>query len=396
MEAGLWLVAHLHQLWTSGAHHQEGLARSLGLLGCGGSAPARSEAAYCAGFIAFDVGDNHLSDELFERALTEAQTGGDRVGEVRARRVLSESAVNCGDFATARRHLETAIPIAIAEGNDLLHAHCVAALAQLLSAAGDLDEAERRVGEMLEESVGADSSIDIWMDGELGRIMFERGDYARARACNERIVDFFGSQPSVNLVMHARLDLAKIEVAAGNVDAAAAQLALAEELRPDSSGGWDPYLALARADLALLHGDWAGALIHAQHANELTDETVDTLVQCDVLRILGDAQLALGCPNDALVTYERLIEVAGAASFRCRLAEGHEGAAAAASVLDRLAPARDHLTKATDIRQHTRARRVQRPTIDQHLVPVESDRQFAAVRRGFTSRDLGDQPPSPG
>jgi tetratricopeptide (TPR) repeat protein len=266
---------------------------------------------------------------LFERALTEAKKGIDRVGEIRARRILAECADNRGDISTARQHLDTAIPIAVAEGHELLHAHCVAALAQLLCAAGELDEAELRIGEVLDESVDADPSVDVWMRGELGRIMFERGDYVRARAGNERIIKSFGSEPNLNLVMHAHIDLIKIELAAGSIDAAAAHVAVAAKLRPETSAGWDAYLATARGGVALLRGDWPGALAHIQRADELVDQTVETLDQCEVLRMLGDAQLALDCPNDAIATFERLIQMAGSAPFRCRLAEGHEGAAAA-------------------------------------------------------------------
>jgi predicted ATPase/DNA-binding SARP family transcriptional activator len=373
-EAGLWLVARLNQLWTSAAHHAEGLSRTVGLLGGGGSAAARSEAAYCAGFIAFDMGDIKQSDELFERALTEAQIGGDRVGEVRARRVLSECAVNAGDIATSRRHLETAIPIAIEEGNDLLHAHCVAALAQLLCATGELDEAEERIRGLLDGTDDSVSSVDIWAQGELGRVMFERGDYTRARACNVRVLDLFGSEPCLNLVLHTHFDLAKIECAAGNLDAAAANIARAAELLPETSRGWDQPFAIAQADLALLRGDWAEALAHAEQADALTDPTVDAFVQCDILRILGDTQLALDRPDDALATFEQLIDFTGA-SFSCRRAEGHEGAAAAAAALDRPQDAHDHLTTATEIRQRTGSERIRRSIVEQYLLHLESGRQ---------------------
>ena len=351
---------------------QKACRRTGALLdGGGGSAAARSEAAYCAGFIAFDMGDNAQSDELFERALTEAQDGGDRVGEVRARRVLSECAVNAGDVTTSRRHLEAAIPIAMEDGNDLLHAHCVAALAQLLGATGELDEAEERIRGLLDGTMDSVSSVDIWAHGELGRVMFERGDYTRARACNARILDLFGSEPNLNLMLHTEFDLAKIECAAGNHDDAAAHIARAAELVPETSRGWDQAFAIAKADLAMRRGEWAQALANAEHADALTDPTVDAFAQCDILRILGDAQLALDRRDDAIATFDRLIDLASA-GFPCRCAEGHEGAAAAA-IVDRPQDAHDHLATAVEIRQRTGSQRLRRAIIEEHLVHMEAE-----------------------
>ena len=87
---GLSLASRLGELWTSDAHHEEGLSRLVGLLASGaGSADARSEAAYTAGFIAEDLGDDDQAVALWEQALAEALAGGDSLGEARARRMLS-------------------------------------------------------------------------------------------------------------------------------------------------------------------------------------------------------------------------------------------------------------------------------------------------------------------
>ena len=73
------------------AHHQEGLSRIVGLLARGdGSPAARSQAAYSAGFIASHMGDDGATLALAEQALAEAQAGSDRLGEIRARRVISD------------------------------------------------------------------------------------------------------------------------------------------------------------------------------------------------------------------------------------------------------------------------------------------------------------------
>ena len=73
------------------------------------------------------------------------------------------------------------------------------------------------------------------------------------------------------------------------------------------------------------------------------------------------------------MAFEQLIGLAGA-SFPCRRAEGHEGCAAAAAVLDRLEVARDHLAAATGIRQRTGSQRLQRPIVERCLAYLEAER----------------------
>ncbi len=89
----------------------------------GGSAPARSEAAYAAGFLAANIlGDTGRGLDLWRQALDEAAGGADRPGEVRVRRILAICALSVGDVAEAQDHLERAIVIAVADGHDLLDA----------------------------------------------------------------------------------------------------------------------------------------------------------------------------------------------------------------------------------------------------------------------------------
>ena len=52
---------------------------------------------------------------------------------------------------------------------------------------------------------------------------------------------------------------------------------------------------------------------------------------CVSLRRLGDAQLAAGKPDRALATFNAADRRASAVPYPCRVAEGHEGAAAAAN-----------------------------------------------------------------
>ena len=164
----------------------------------------------------------------------------------------------------------------------------------------------------------------------------------------------------------------------GNPDAAAAQIAFADKLCPDTATGWDPYFAVARADLALVRGDDASALAYAEQADNIDVGTDEPLFRCGILRRLGDAQLALDRHGDAAATFDQLIATAD--PFPCRRAEGHEGAAATALALEQLEAARNHLATATEIRHHTGSQRVRRPAVEQHLARLETERQLAANR----------------
>ena len=222
-DAGLRLASRLFDLWTSDGHHDEGLSRTVAMLDSGaGSLSARSEAAYAAGFIAANVvGDVAQGVRLWEQALAEARAGADRLGEVRVRRVLSTCEFLRGDVVAARQHLETAIPIATAEGHELLHAYCGVALAQLLNAVGELDEATRQIESVLAGGAGSVVSAEIYARLELARTMFERGDYAQAVEATLRSLELAASHPAPQFELEAHLGLVELYCAVGDVAAAA-------------------------------------------------------------------------------------------------------------------------------------------------------------------------------
>ena len=87
--------------------------------------------------------------------------------------------------------------------------------------------------------------------------------------------------------------------------------------------------------------------------------------QCRCLRQLGDAQLSTGDLAGALATFERLVARAEPVPSPCRVAEGHEGAAAVNNALGRVSAASDHLAKAAEIRKRTGTRPRRRPALDQ-------------------------------
>jgi predicted ATPase/DNA-binding SARP family transcriptional activator len=387
--AGLALAARLQTLWTDEGHHQEGLSRLVGLLATGAGSPAvRSVAAYGAGFITADTGNDLHARALWEQALAEAQAGDDRLGEIRARRVLGDSAcLVSGDVATARHHLEAAIQIATDEANDVLHARCTTDLANLVFITGLHDEAIHLIQEVLDGPAGLVPVVEMHAHAALGDILYDRGDPDAARIATTRALALAESENHQGLVMIAHLDLAAIECAAGALDESATHLAIAEVLKPDAAHGLDPAFLIARTDLALARGDDIQALSIAEEVVALEDGSYSTGSQGIAnLRYLGDAQLAVGNASDALTTYQGMIVRASVAPYAVRLAEANEGCAAAAHALGDNINAHHYLASATQIRQRTRSQRLPRPAVDRHLITLAAERP-ASVTDGLTARN---------
>jgi tetratricopeptide (TPR) repeat protein len=168
-----------------------------------------------------------------------------------------------------------------------------------------------------------------------------------------------------------------VECAAGNVDEAEAHFDAAFDLIPQRDRGHDFGLLMARAELAVAAGDPTRAEELAEAALARANEMSMAHDRCSCLRLLGDAQLASGKSDPALFTFQMLGARAGAAPYPCRLAEGHEGAAAAADALGHTRAAHRPLGAAAEIRQRTGTRRVGRPTVESHLVRLEEGRRLS-------------------
>jgi predicted ATPase/DNA-binding SARP family transcriptional activator len=370
IDAGLWLASRLWELWNSDANHEEGLTRLVGLLdGGAGSAAARSEAAYRAGFIVSYMGDDEQAIKLLEQALDDAVAGCDRPSEARARLVLAAFAYLLrGDVAGARQHIDTALRIATADAHVLLHGWGTLESARLYQVTGSLDQAIMCIDEVLGGPAGGLPSIEMNAHAMLGEILQDQGAYAEARIAFERALALAESEHNLSAAISVHLKLAPIDAATGKLNDASAHIATAEELHPDTAHSWEPVFQLARADLALARGRNAEALACAEAA-----ATIETAVvqrrdfRNYQLRCLGDSQLALGRADDALITYQQLIARAGAAHHACRLADGYEGAAAATFVLGNSLTAFEHLATANDIRQRTNSRRLPRLVVDHIL-----------------------------
>jgi tetratricopeptide (TPR) repeat protein len=352
------------------------LSRLVGLLADGrGTASVRSQAAYRAGFIASDLGDDAQTLALAQQALTEAQAGADGIGEIRARRVISSCLFgHRGDVAMARQHIETAIRLATEQDDDLLTAKCMLVLAEIVFVTGSLHDASERVQQILDGPAGTLPSIAMNAHAQLGDILRLRGCYADSRRETTKALALAESINSLSTVIGAHLDLADTESALGRFDDAAAHIAVAEELNPDTAHTWDAVFLIARADLALARGDDVEALRFVEQAAALEDESYSAGFQGVAnVRYLGDAQLSVGNTNAALTAYRQLIAKATAAQDACRLAEGHEGYAATACALGNTDDAHQHLTAAREIRDRTHSQRLPRPAVDRLIATLEAE-----------------------
>ena len=207
----------------------------------------------------------------------------------------------------------------------------------------------------------------------LGDILRLRGCYAAARAETTKALALAESINSLPSVIGAHLDLADIESAVGHFDDAAAHIAVAEELNPDTAYTWDAVFLIARADLASAREDNVEALHFVEQAAALEDESYSAGFQGVAnVRYLGDAQLSVGNTNAALTAYRQLIAKAAAAQDACRLAEGHEGYAATACALGKSDEAHEHLTAAREIRDRTHSQRLPRPAVDRLIASLEA------------------------
>jgi predicted ATPase/predicted negative regulator of RcsB-dependent stress response len=372
IDTALRLHSRLWPLWSADGHHEESLARLEALLAGGhGSSAARSEAAYAAAFIADELGDADRGVELFRQALEEAQAGGDLLGEARVRRALCLVAFTENDYATAREHASIAIPMAIEAGSDTVHAACLMALAQVLSVAGELDEAVERLEQALDSPVAATPSVQSSIKLVLGDVQFERGDYGAARATYARVLALAEEHTMLQSVIFARFGLAAVACALGDADEAVAHVEGAAAVSPVNTHGWDAGALGARAEIALVRGNDADARRLAAEAAALTERDNNIADRCCALVVLGSAQLACGEHDQALATYEELIAKASAIPMRCREAEGHEGAAATCLALDRHDEATEHLATAAELRRTTGSKRVPRSAVEEYLAKAE-------------------------
>jgi predicted ATPase/DNA-binding SARP family transcriptional activator/tetratricopeptide (TPR) repeat protein len=383
-DAGLRLAAYLYYVWTTGNHQAEGVARAVGLLRTGsGSADARSHAARVAAVVAADLGDDDLTLALSEQSLQAALDGAtDPVYEGRARQLLAHVYGERGDIPAARRQLDAAMQLRTERADEGLREFCLVSKALVDAMTADLTGAAAAAEEVVKSRFGNTEWIGPTARAVLGGIMVERGDLDRARSWVTEALALCESLGDTRDAIVIRLVLVSIECYAGRLDEAEAHFNAAVDLSPLSDRGTDVGLLLGRADLALAVGDPTRAAELAEAALARANEMSWAHGRCRCLRLLGDAQLAAGKPDQALSTFQMLVARAGAAPYPCRLAEGHEGAAGAADALGHAHAAHRHLGAAAEIRQRTGTRRVGRPAVEEHLRKLEGQHGLQVSESG--------------
>ena len=375
-EAGLWLAFHLQFLWLSGTHQAEGVARLAALLrSAAGTPEARSAGARVASIIEMHRGDGDGRLRFGEQAVEEAAACADRVFEGRARQVLSRIYLERGEIAAARRQLAAAEQIHAEQPDPGLHAFCLSTQIGIDWMTGALDNAADAAQVMLGGDYGSASFIGPAVRVLLSVIELDRGDLTQARSWAADALELGVALGEQQAIILANVVLVVIECAAGRIDRANAHFVAASELNCGSAGGWDPLFLLVRADLALAAGNLTEAMELAEVAVARAGHMCLVREYCASLRRLGDAQLAAGNPERSLATFRKLIAKADAVPYPCRVAEGHEGAAAASNALGDRVSARCHLAAGTEIRHRIASRRIGRPAVEVHLADLAAPDQ---------------------
>ena len=102
----------------------------------------------------------------------------------------------------------------------------------------------------------------------------------------------------------------------------------------------------------------------------LVADSVDGALRDMAAELLGRALVANGRAQEALVTFDRLIDDDPEERFPWRLANSRDGAAAAAAALGEFELARRHMAAADAIRRRSGSQRVPRAAIDDRLVRI--------------------------
>ena len=362
-DVGLWLAGDMYYVWAASAHHAEGLARLEGLLHTGrGSPDGRSRAARNAAIIAAHAGHGDRSFALAEQALDEVR-GARSAQERRARQVLALCLRDRGDVEGARRTLAPALPAGFEQATDV-DAFCLVTQVELDLVVGVLDEAEATARRVLAGAFGSLPWLGPGVRFLLGEIMKERGDLELARSWFTEALALSEAIGDSRSAVDAHLALVFTECAAGRTDVAEDELRAAARLTPVHTRTGDIEFLEADAALALSGDSPRHAVGLAEAALARANEIPSADHQCVCLRLLGDARWATGDLAEALSAFEQLIARAEPIPYLCRLAEGHEGAAAANIALGHRRAASGHLAKAAEIRGRTGSQRHGRSALD--------------------------------
>jgi predicted ATPase/DNA-binding SARP family transcriptional activator len=258
-EVGLTIASSLWRFWQLRNLEQEGRERLEDLLALGsGSERTRANAQTFVGSLSFVLGDFETARRVLEESLPVHRRVGD---EEMIASTLGLLSVMVGDadsaLALSREGLEAA-----RKAGGFREGHALWQVGVALAAVGELDDAERTIGEAVgvARSFGNVRSVGTWQM-TLGGLAIIRGDQVRARALFEESLAIHRGLADAWGMSHALSNLSFLALEAGDADTARALLS--EALAIEREGGHQPRLANAlemSARLAAADGQPASAI----------------------------------------------------------------------------------------------------------------------------------------
>jgi len=250
---GLRLVQALSAFWYQRGHASEGrrwLQRAMDLASVDGGAPLAG-VAHGLGVLMDQQGDAAAARQLFELSLAIGRDLGDLDRQARALNSLGIVHRHLDDIDTARILLEESVAINRETDSFRLSAVLVN-LAQLESAAGNLDRAAELAREALERDRARGDLFGAAIDQHTLALIYLRADRAaEARGALAEIIDYIASSGNTSMLINSVELAAAISAGLGAALPAARLAGAAETLREESSMRIsDQELALIEALLA--------------------------------------------------------------------------------------------------------------------------------------------------
>ncbi len=241
-EVGLRIGAALWRFWQLRNHEVEARERLEGLLALGAGLPStRAKAQTMIGSMSFVLGDF----ETAQRVLQEALPVHRRCGDVRMiSSTLGMLAVIGGDADAALALSREALDVARNGDDPYAEGHALWHVGVALARVGELDDAERAVDEAVSfaRAHGNLRSVGSWQK-TLAGLAIMRGDRARARRLFEESLSIHRDLDDVWGVSHSLSNLAYLSLEAGDTETA--RTMLGEALAIERESGHQPRLANA-------------------------------------------------------------------------------------------------------------------------------------------------------
>jgi predicted ATPase len=271
--AGLRLAVAIAPFWTSGGHWSEGSDRLHALLELPGADDGlRARALVAAGNLLLLRGDLTEAAADFTDAGQRARAAGDDATLARALSGTGYIAFRGSRLKESQQCWEDALAHAEAAGDDRAAAGILRSLAVAAGSRGDQDAS----GELLERAIPLARRVGD--DQQLRQLLGSAAERHLWLGAYREATDEYGEA---------------LELASAIGDLSARPLLVAEL-------GW---MALLRGDVGLAHH-------MAAEAVQLGEEFVNRRVQLHALRLLGEALLRRGRPDDARAALDRALTIA--------------------------------------------------------------------------------------